>query len=179
MTETWDGDIERVAAYLYRDEHGWGDGPTPWRELVEADRTVYQKRAHAVAAMLHFPHDAQVVSELARLCVCDPNPETTDGPQRECPIHGELPEAVIRIGRILWAAERYVMAGLCGNPDVREELATLIEAARTDRDPFAPMSEGGECYPCAHGGTHGTDYCRLCEQQTEDEGPAYCAVHDE
>lgn len=36
-----------------------------------------------------------------------------------------------------------------------------------------------ECHPCSHGGTHGADYCRLCEQQTEDEGPAYCSEHDE
>jgi hypothetical protein len=31
----------------------------------------------------------QVVDYLAPLCPCDLNPATTDGPQQECPIHGD------------------------------------------------------------------------------------------
>jgi hypothetical protein len=48
------------------------------------------------------------------------------------------------------------------------------------RAPYVEIYEvNEECYPCPHGGTHGSDYCRLCEQNTgEDEGPAYCREHD-
>lgn len=38
-----------------------------------------------------------------------------------------------------------------------------------------------QCHPCPHGGVHGGDYCRACEQNTgENEGEAYCRTdHDE
>ena len=128
----WEDEIERVAAYLYREDTGWTEGPMPWRALPEVLREPYRKRASAVAAMLSFPYHARVVSELARLCLCDHNPEKAQGEWKAL-IHGEQPYATIRIDTILHAAEAYVMAWLRGNPDTREELAALIEAARTDR----------------------------------------------
>jgi hypothetical protein len=32
---------------------------------------------------------AYVQTQLAPLCPCDSNPSTSDGPQQECPIHGD------------------------------------------------------------------------------------------
>jgi hypothetical protein len=104
----WDGEIERVAAYLYRDEHDWHPEAV-WSELDDTARQTYLKRADAVAAMLSFPYHAKVVAQLDRLCPCDPDPETSQGPERECPIHGEQPYAVLALAqavRIADAAEK-------------------------------------------------------------------------
>jgi hypothetical protein len=101
----YDREVERVAAYLYRDEHGWSREAN-WAALSAGERKPYESRANAVAAMLGHPYHAKVVHQLARLCPCDPNPETTDGPQRDCPIHGEMPDAVIAIADAIRAVDR-------------------------------------------------------------------------
>ena len=133
LTEAaWAAEADRVATYLYRDEHHW-DNEHSWPDLAEPEKEVYRHRARTIGYMYGYPYNQPIIEALGLLCVCNPNPETTDGPQRDCPLHGELPDAVIRIRAIVWAAERYVMAGLCGNPDTRAEHAALIEAARTDR----------------------------------------------
>lgn len=51
-----------------------------------------------------------------------------------------------RRGVVEEAAQNYVMAGLCGDPDTSVELAELIRVARTDgpRSPTLVVSPGGE-----------------------------------
>lgn len=47
----------------------------------------------------------------APLCPCDLNPETTDGPQQECPIHGDgvtFVEGVRGAARVVAAARAWV-----------------------------------------------------------------------
>jgi hypothetical protein len=107
-TDKWAAKIDRVAVYLYRDEHDWHPEAV-WSELDDTARSTYRKRADAVAAMLGFPYDAKVVAQFDLLCPCDPNPETTEGPLRECPIHGQWPDSVVAIAqavRIADAAEK-------------------------------------------------------------------------
>jgi hypothetical protein len=60
--------------------------------------------------------------------------------------------------------------------DIRRALLGLPQPV----DESPPWREEGseQCIPCPHGGTHGGEYCRACEQNTgEDEGEAYCRVH--
>ena len=44
-----------------------------------------------------------------------------------------LAAEVARLRPIAQAAQAYVMAGLCGNVDIRVDWARLVEVARTDR----------------------------------------------
>jgi hypothetical protein len=100
----WGDEIERVAAYLYRDDHDWHPAAV-WSALDDTTRARYRKRADAVAAMLGFPYHAKVVAQLDRLCPCDPNPETTQGPEWNCPIHGQQPDAVIALAAAVRVAD--------------------------------------------------------------------------
>lgn len=44
-----------------------------------------------------------------------------------------LLDEIDRLQPIAQAAQDYVMAGLCGNVDIRVQWAKLVEVARTDR----------------------------------------------
>lgn len=101
--DEWGDQIERVAIYLYREERNWAEEPR-WDELPEATRSAYVKRARSVGYMFNFPNHTNIVRQWDRLCPCDHHAETTHGPERDCPIHGEMPYAVDRLVRLAAAA---------------------------------------------------------------------------
>lgn len=135
QTDAERAEIERIAAYLYRDEHKWAF-EADWRVLPLDVRERYLRRARTVADMLGWPHTGRTLRHLDRLCPCDPNPETTDGPQRDCPIHGEQPDAVDAIADALRTL-----------PVVEAELTETRTALRVARETLAALREQGVQIP--------------------------------
>lgn len=61
-----------------------------WLELIQENAHLHGLLdAREQRALAAEEDTARLHQQLAPLCPCDPNPETTDGPQRECPLHGD------------------------------------------------------------------------------------------
>jgi hypothetical protein len=106
--QDWSDQYERVAIWLYREDHDWSAG-NGWVDLSELARQRYINRAKSLGQFFNFPYHTTVVHQLNSLCPCDYNPETTEGPERDCPLHGDLPYAIDRVRRglrLLEQAER-------------------------------------------------------------------------
>lgn len=84
---------------------------------------------------------AEICKGLAPLCPCDYNPATTDGPQQECPLHGDYTTFVADVQireRITQAAIAYCEApdsaqdpeGAAVVPFLYEELCEAVLAFR-------------------------------------------------
>lgn len=136
MRQDWDDQIERVATYMHHSEHGWARSDS-WADLpVERKRELIEK-ARTLGSMFNFPGHTDIVAGFDALCVCDHNPETTNGPERECPIHGETPWAVMRLvlaERVTEAARTYVHPARCPEMDPQEAYQVLTEAVRAWED---------------------------------------------
>lgn len=58
----------------------------------------------------------EVFERFLELCPCDPNPSTTDGPQQECPVHGDGTtfvaevRALRRLADTVRGGDRYAIA---------------------------------------------------------------------
>jgi len=111
-------------------------GETDTRDLWLVMRE-YDRRGEAFRTMenrLDFAERRlkELDTALSPLCLCDPNPETTDGPQRECPLHGDGATFVAeydRRGRIEKAATAVVghWRGLSDVQLIRIERAAKVE----------------------------------------------------
>jgi hypothetical protein len=96
----------------------WLDDPVP-----ETQRKHFEVLQRDVA---HYQRT------LAPLCPCDPNPSTTDGPQRECPLHGD---------GITFVGEYRALQN--ENIELRRELEARRASVTTGGLP-APFTEGWE-----------------------------------
>jgi len=72
---------------------------------LDAFMTEYDRRGEALRVLeirLHYAERrlAELDTALSPLCLCDHNPETTDGPQRECPLHGDGAAFLAECGRL-------------------------------------------------------------------------------
>lgn len=148
----WSQTIEHVAAWMFREEHGWRQDAS-WARLPAVERERYLKRATTIGYMFNFPNASNALADLDRLCPCDPNPESANpGPERECLLHGQMPWAVIRMAeaeRIAEIAARYVRApvesGLAGNAgEVYDELVAAVHdwPPEIPPDPEPPAPAG-------------------------------------
>jgi hypothetical protein len=84
----WDDQVERIAIYLYRAERGWA-WDARWLDAGTSVRKDYLDRAWAVAGMCNFPIHTDTLNRIRPLCHCDCNPETSSGPEQECPLDGD------------------------------------------------------------------------------------------
>jgi hypothetical protein len=76
-----DADADRVEAFERLFKHL----PSLVDELAEAERRI----GHYETALDYWKRNYQrVADQLWESCVCDPNPETTEGMLADCPIHG-------------------------------------------------------------------------------------------
>lgn len=125
-------DIEHAAAFLYRDERDWAPDAI-WGNLSENAREPYLRRARTLASMFGFPYAARTLRQLDRLCPCDPNPETTEGPLRECPLHGEQPDAVTAV-----AAAVHIVDTAPGGAALDSAVDALLQQADITSDSDLP-----------------------------------------
>lgn len=138
----WDNEVERIAIYLYRAERNWARDAR-WLDAGKPVRKGYLDRAWAVASMCNFPNHSDALNRLSPLCPCDPNPETSDGPQQECPVDGDgvtFVEEVRRLESVERAAQEYALSCLCNggtdspelNADINTKFGVLLDAVRTN-----------------------------------------------
>lgn len=89
MTNDYSADVYRRATEVV---DGLIEVATPGRSAIvptDADRERLAALRLVRLAVQHGAAAQPVVNRLLDLCPCNTDPETTDGPQQDCPVHGD------------------------------------------------------------------------------------------
>lgn len=76
-----------------------------WRGISQHSATVLVTRQREITNQrIELEHVWKLVQDvdkaIAPLCPCDTNPETSNGPERECPMHGDPPYVALLLAKV-------------------------------------------------------------------------------
>ena len=107
------GELIDVRAELATAQHEHSSVEGHWAALEAENERLYQENQRMHARLDGAELEAAALARLMPLCACDFNPATTDGPQRECPVHGDGETFVKHVQRL----ERLLVAALAFRED--------------------------------------------------------------